>query len=147
MKCVKGLLLGLFSLIGLVHSDVLYNEGKVPFDQQVKLKVQEKATFSIDIPKDDLNYGTDSTSVALRTKLDIGKKVNLVVLYGSQSESWILTQDSQGEYTEITLCHDFMEEFDTFHILIHSYEDKETENSISFMAERKNISLSLEESR
>jgi hypothetical protein len=40
-----------------------------------------------------------------------------------------------------------MEEFDTFHIFIHSYEDKETENSISFMAERKNISLSLEESR
>jgi hypothetical protein len=143
MKCVKGLILGLLCLIGQDFQGV-YSEGEIPFNQTVPLKVLDKATFSIDIPKDNGNYGTDSTSVAIKTKLDFGKKVNFVVQYGSQSESWILTQ---GEDTEITLCHDYLEEFDTIHILIHSYDDKTTENLISFMAQRKIISLSLGDSR
>ena len=65
----------------------LLNSGAAedPFKQEVTLNVNDQKTFSYKIKKREL--GTDGTKIVITSRLEQGQNVNMVVLYGRQSES------------------------------------------------------------
>lgn len=114
-----------------------------PFEQEVTLNVNDQETFSYKIKKREL--GTDGTKIVITSRLEQGQNVNMVVLYGRQSESWIL--NSLDDNTTTTLCHEdeASNNFDTLHFTLHSYDGKRSVVKLS--AKWQDISLKLKQSR
>ena len=114
-----------------------------PFQEEVTLKVQDQKTFSYKIKKKrEIN---DGTKIVITSRLEQGQNVNMVVLYGRQSESWIL--NSLGDNTTTTLCHEdeASNKFDTLLFTLHSYDGKSS--AVKLSAKWQDISLKLKESR
>ena len=113
-----------------------------PFQQEVTLNVNDQGTFSYKIKKREL--GKDGTKIVITSRLEQGQNVNMVVLYGRQSESWIL--NSLDDNTTTTLCHeDENNKFDTLHFTLHSYDGERSVVKLS--AKWQDISLKLKQSR
>lgn len=79
-----------------------------PFRGLNKIKIPKEGvkSFSFQI----LNKGNITSHIEIRTRLVQGEKVNLAVLYGSQSESCMLSK-SDRNFTSVTLCHDTNDKF------------------------------------
>ena len=74
--------------------------------------------MEVRVPQKGANFssfevlGSSITSnIEIYANLIQGEKVNLVVLYGTQSESRILTS-SDKKFSSILLCHDSTDKFD-----------------------------------
>ena len=74
---------------------------------KVKVPMKETKSFSFEV----LEKGNITSNIEIKTHLVQGEKINLVVLYGTQSESSILKK-SEKNFTLLTLCHDSNEKFD-----------------------------------
>jgi len=112
-----------------------------PFRGLNKIKIPKEGvkSFSFQI----LNKGNITSHIEIRTRLVQGEKVNLAVLYGSQSESCMLSK-SDRNFTSVTLCHDTNDKFASIHVMIHSF-DVQKESVIEIEAGWKNMALTLDE--
>ena len=88
----------------------------------------------------DKSFRTKSSQIAIKARLLTGEKVNMVVLFGSQSESVILSKDDS--FTALSLCHTEEDEFDSVHVLAHSF-DHDEDSEIFIEAFWEDISLEL----
>lgn len=131
-------LTSLLLIVGLAQGQSRESELN-PFEGTVEIRVLKKASLSFNVKA--MQYrSNDSSNIAIRTRLRQGHKANMVVLYGSQSESWILS--GSDNFTALTLCHDDSDKFNSIHIMIHSYNDSE-ECIIDLEAKWEDIALQL----
>ncbi len=72
---------------------------------EVRVPKGEAKSLSFEV----INRGNATSHVEIKTRLVQGEKVNLVVLYGSQSESCLLSKSE--DFTTVTLCHDNTDNF------------------------------------
>ena len=113
-----------------------------PFKNEVTLSVTNQSTFSFKIQKRPVIK--DGSKCVITTRLEQGQNVNMVVLYGRQSESWIL--DSPRDNTTTTLCHEGSSaDFDTLHFTLYSFDGQPS--IVKLSAKWEDIALRLGESK
>ena len=113
-----------------------------PFKNEVTLEVTDQATFSFKIQKRSVIK--DGSKCVITTRLEQGQNVNMVVLYGRQSESWLL--NSQKDNTTTTLCHEGSSaDFDTLHFTLSSYDGQPS--IVKMSAKWEDIALRLGDSK
>ena len=78
-----------------------------PFSGLTKVQVPKGGAKSLSF--EVIAKGNVTSHIEIKAKIIQGKKVNLVVMYGSQSESCILSKSE--EITTLTLCHDSEDKF------------------------------------
>jgi len=94
---------------------------------------------SFKVPK----IGNITSHIEIKSRLIQGEKVNLAVLYGSQSESCILSK-SDKNFTSVTLCHDTNDKFTSIHVMFHSF-DLQKESIVEIEANWKNMALKIDD--
>ena len=78
-----------------------------PFNGLTKVQVPKGGAKSLSF--EVVAKGNVTSHIEIKAKIVQGEKVNLVVMYGSQSESCILSKSE--EITTLTLCHDSEDKF------------------------------------
>ncbi len=78
-----------------------------PFSGLTKVQVPKGGAKSLSF--EVVSKGNVTSHIEVKAKMIQGEKVNLVVMYGSQSESCILSKSE--EITTLTLCHDSEDKF------------------------------------
>ena len=93
------------------------------------------------LPERPLN-SEEYHSIYFKARLKEGKKVQLFLSYGNQSESIDLYKKT--DIVQTTFCYDLEDPFEDIFILMHSYQDSE-ESVLEFTYGWKDISLKLGE--
>ena len=132
----------MWTLLLLLFSSTLVAAQVDPFKNEVTLEVTNQATFSFKIQRRPVIK--DGSKCVITTRLEQGQNVNMVVLYGRQSESWLL--NSQNDNTTTTLCHEGSSaDFDTLHFTLSSYDGQPS--IVKMSAKWEDIALRLGDSK
>ena len=107
-----------------------------PFDSKAKISFHKEKSFKFQI-QDRPIQSEAYRNIILELKLLQGFQIHMVVMYGSQSESWTIHR--HDNVTKFHLCYDANDHFQDIHIFLRSYDMIKDTNIIEYDSSDENI--------